>query len=187
MATYKRRLIPIVDRRFQFKYTGLIFGVAALVSLILGYFLLKAYNELNDMLEVSAAVSEKLDADSARDVFALVVGFLSAEVILIGVAGLLITHRVCGPIFVIHRHVATLLDGKYPTLRPLRSGDEFVTTFEAFKQTVQMFQERDQRELEELGTVLAAAEAKGLDEEHTATLRRLVEERQTRLQSAEAS
>jgi nitrogen fixation/metabolism regulation signal transduction histidine kinase len=187
MATYKRRLIPIVDRRFQFKYTGLIFGVAAVVSLILGYFLLKAYNELNAMLEVSAAVNDKLNADSARNVFALVVGFLSAEVILIGVAGLLVTHRVVGPIFVLHRHVATLLEGKYPTLRPLRSGDEFVSTFEAFKQTVQMFQERDQRELDELKAVLEAAEAKGLEEDHTATLRRLVEEREARLESAEAS
>jgi hypothetical protein len=184
---YKRRLIPIVDRRFQFKYTGLIFGVAAVVSMVLGYFLLSAYKELNDMVEVSAAIGEQLDDDSARNVFLLVVGFLTAEVFAIGIAGLLVTHRVCGPVFVLHRHVATLLEGQYPNLRPLRQGDEFVSTFEAFKQTVQMFRDRDEREADELKAVLAAAKDKGVDDDHLATLQRLVDERAARIAPEEAS
>lgn len=187
MATYKRRLIPIIDRRFQFKYTGILVSAAGVISLILGYFLLDAYKEMNEMLEVSEAIGARLDSDSARSVFTLVVGFLTAEVILVGVAGLLVTHRVCGPVFVLHRHVATLLDNKYPTMRTLRTGDEFVSTFEAFKQTVAMFRERDERERDELTAVLGAAQTAGLADEHQAALRRLVEEREARLASVEAS
>lgn len=184
MATNKRRLIPIVDRRFQFKYTGIIFLVAAVVSAALGYFLLDAYMQLNSIIEVSEAIGDRLNTEDAERVFLLVVGFLVAEVLLLGVAGLLITHRVVGPVFVLHRHLATLLEGRYPTLRPLRANDEFKSTFEAFSETLSMFKERDAREAKELSAVLAAAREKGLDTAHLDTLERLVVEREARLGSA---
>ncbi len=180
MATNKRRLIPIVDRRFQFKYTGLICLVAAIVSTALGYFLLDAYMQLNSMIEVSEAIGDRLNSDDAQRVFVLVIGFLVGEVVLLGVAGLLITHRVVGPVFVLHRHLATLAEGKYPTLRPLRESDEFKATFDAFSETLQMFRDRDEREARELNEVLEAARGKGVDAAQLETLQRLVDEREAR-------
>src|SRR5690349_2096296 len=117
MAQYKRRLIPIVDRRFQFKYTAIIVAIAAVVSTVLGYFLLKSYLEMNEVIDLaslSPEVNDKLNSDDARFVFQLTLGFLVLEVLGLGVMGLLITHRVCGPIFVLTRHLGTMLDGKYP-------------------------------------------------------------------------
>ena len=38
MAQYKRRLIPIVDRKFQFKYTGLIAVIAAVIASVWAIF-----------------------------------------------------------------------------------------------------------------------------------------------------
>lgn len=186
MATYKRRLIPIVDWRFQFKYTGIVVLVAALVSAALGYFLLDAYFEMNAMIEISQAIGDRLNTEDARRVFYLVIGFLGLEVILLGVLGLVITHRVCGPIFVLHRHLATLLDGRYPELRPLRRGDEFRSTFETFSSTVQMLKERDEEEAKALRGVLDAARSKGLGDEHVAVLERLIEEREARRAGASA-
>lgn len=182
MATYKRRLIPIVDRRFQFKYTGIIMLVAAVVSTALGYLLLDAYQQMNAMLEISEAIGDRLNSDDARRVFYIVVGFLGAEVVFLGVLGLLITHRVCGPIFVLHRHLCTIVDGRYPTLRPLRSGDEFRPAFEAFSTAVSMLKDRDQKELHELRFILEAARAKGLADDQVTALSRMVEEREARLE-----
>lgn len=184
MATNKRRLIPIVDRGFQFKYTGLIVLVAAIVSTALGYFLLDAYMQLNSMIEVSEAIGDRLNSDDARRVFGLVIGFLGAEVLLLGIAGLLITHRVVGPVFVLQRHLVTLVEGKYPTMRPLRANDEFKETFEALSETVQMLKERDDREARELKDILEAARAKGLEGPHVDTLQRLVDEREARTRGA---
>ena len=96
----------------------------------------------------------------------------------------MISGRVVGPVFVLHRHLATLLEGRYPTLRPLRANDEFKSTFEAFSETLSMFKERDAREAKELSAVLAAAREKGLDTAHLDTLERLVVEREARLGSA---
>ncbi|MCP4502861.1 MAG: hypothetical protein GY822_23225 [Deltaproteobacteria bacterium] len=138
MEGQKRRLIPIIDRRFQFKYTGITMLVAAVVSTVLGLFLYNSYQEMNAIFATltSEEIGESLNSEDSKMVFGGVVGFLVAEVLVLGVLGLLVTHRVCGPIFVLHRHLTTLNNGSYPSLRGLRQGDEFGEMFETFRETV---------------------------------------------------
>ncbi len=184
---YKRRLIPIVDRAFQFKYTGIILLVAAMTSTVLGFFLLKAYQEMNEVIgiaSISPGIGESLNTDDARKVFGIIIASLVGEVVVLGVLGLIITHRVCGPIFVITRHFGTMLDNKYPQLRPLRTSDEFAPMFVLFKQLVDKQRDRDAAEIAKLGAVLAAAKAKGLDTETLQTLQALVDERAARVAPA---
>jgi hypothetical protein len=181
---YKRRLIPIVDRAFQFKYTAIILLVAAVTSTVLGFFLLKAYREMNEVIglaAISPEIGEKLDADDAKKVFSIIVLSLVGEVAVLGVLGLIITHRVCGPIFVITRHFGTMLDGRYPSLRPLRAGDEFAPMFELFKQLVDKQRDRDAAEVSKLNKAMAAAREKGVDAEAVAILQTLIDERSARL------
>jgi len=181
MSSHKRRLIPIVDRQFQFKYTAIIMGVAAVVSAALGYFLLDAYRELNSMIEISSAIGQKLDDEDAQQVFALVVGFLGAEVLILGVAGLLITHRVVGPVFVLHRHFATLAEGKYPSIRGLRRGDEFLAAFETFSAAIDRLREQDEADLSALKDVLAALKPGDLSPTQLEKIEAMISARQDRL------
>jgi hypothetical protein len=181
---YKRRLIPIVDRAFQFKYTAIILLVAATTSTVLGFFLLEAYREMNEVIglaAISPEIGEKLDADDAKKVFSIIVLSLVAEVAILGVLGLIITHRVCGPIFVITRHLGTMVDGRYPALRPLRAGDEFAPMFESFKQLVDTQRDRDAAEVSKLNKAMAAAREKGVDAESITILQTLIDERSARL------
>ncbi len=186
---YKRRLIPIVDRAFQFKYTGIILLVAAVTSTVLGFFLLKAYREMNEVIgiaSISPEIGERLNTDDATKVFQIIIACLIGEVVILGALGLVITHRVCGPIFVITRHFGTMLDNKYPSLRPLRSGDEFAPMFVLFKQLVDKQRDRDASEITRIGAALAAAKAKGVDAETLQTLQTLVDERAARIAPAAA-
>ncbi len=181
---YKRRLIPIVDRAFQFKYTGIILLVAAVTSTVLGFFLLKAYQEMNEVIgiaSISPEIGERLNADDAKKVFMIIIACLVGEVFILGALGLMITHRVCGPIFVITRHFGTMLDNKYPALRPLRAGDEFAPMFELFKQLVDKQRDRDAAEITRLGAALVAARAKGVDAEVLQVMQTLIDERATRI------
>lgn len=181
---YKRRLIPIVDRAFQFKYTGVILLVAAVTSTVLGFFLLKAYREMNEVIglaAISPEIGEKLDADDARQVFSIIVASLVGEVVVLGILGLIITHRVCGPIFVITKHFGTMLDGRYPSLRPLRAGDEFAPMFELFKQLVDKQRDRDAAEISRLTKAMNAARDKGVDAESLAIMQTLIDERSARI------
>ena len=184
---YKRRLIPIVDRAFQFKYTGIILLVAAVTSTVLGFFLLKAYREMNEVIgiaSISPDIGARLNADDAAKVFQIIIACLVGEVVVLGALGLVITARVCGPIFVITRHFGTMLDNKYPSLRPLRAGDEFAPMFELFKQLVDKQRGRDASEITRLGAALAAAKAKGVDAETLQMLQTLVDERAARIAPA---
>lgn len=184
---YKRRLIPIVDRAFQFKYTGIILLVAAVTSTVLGFFLLKAYREMNEVIgiaSISPDIGDRLNADDATKVFQIIIACLIGEVVVLGALGLVITSRVCGPIFVLTRHFGTMLDNKYPSLRPLRSGDEFAPMFELFKQLVDKQRDRDAAEITRIGAALAAARAKGVDPETLQLLQTLVDERAARIAPA---
>jgi hypothetical protein len=181
---YKRRLIPIVDRRFQFKYTGIVLSVAASVAVVLGYLLWRSYIEMNevvDLASLSPEVSDKLNTDDTTFVFKLTVGVLGTSVLVFGVMGLLITHRVVGPIFVLQRHLQSILDGKYPVTRPLRDGDEFGAAFTTFRSVVDLLRKRDEDEVAKLNDAIAAAKGQGLSAAHVAALQVMIDERNARL------
>lgn len=181
---YKRRLIPIVDRQFQFKYTGIIVGIAAAISLVLGYFLWKSYMEMNEVIDLaslSPEVNDKLNSDDARKVFTITLVFLAVEVAVLGVMGLLITHRVCGPIFVLQRHMETISNGSYPTMRPQRAGDEFRDAFSSFARMIDTLRKRDDDEVRRLKTVLDAAKNAGIPADEQQLLEKLIAEREGRV------
>ncbi|MEO8007699.1 MAG: hypothetical protein ABI728_04155 [Betaproteobacteria bacterium] len=184
----KRRSIPVVDKAFQYKYTAIIISIAVVVSTLLGYLLLQGYLEMNRIMDLamqSAEISDKLTGEDAMRVFYISLVSLVFEVLALGVMGLIITHRVCGPVFVIQRHLTTMLDGKYPRARPLRRGDEFLETFKVFTAVVESLKKRDADEVETLNRAIAAARQKGVSESDLAPLEQLVTERRVRARSDE--
>lgn len=173
----KRRSIPVVDKAFQYKYTAIIVSIVVVVSVALGYLALKSYWEMNrimDLALVSSAISDKVNAEDALRVFSIALVFLVFEVLALGVMGLIFTHRVCGPVFVIQRHLTTMLDGRYPLTRPIRRGDEFRETFKIFTAVVESLKKRDAEEVEKLSQVIAAARQKGVSEADLEPLEQLV-------------
>ena len=181
----KRRSIPVVDKAFQFKYTAMIVFIVVLVSLGLGYLLLLSYLEMNRIMDVAiasfAGLGEKAHRGTALDVFYISVAFLSLEVLGLGTMGLIITHRVCGPIFVLHGHLETMLEGQYPETRRLRPKDEFRATFELFTEVVESLRKRDADELEKLDHAIAAAKQKGVQQSDLAPLEQLAAELRARV------
>jgi hypothetical protein len=184
----KRRSIPVVDKAFQYKYTAIIISIAVVVSTVLGYLLLRGYLEMNRIMDLamqSPEMGDKLTGEDALSVFYISLAFLVFEVLALGVMGLIITHRVCGPVFVIQRHLTVMLDGKYPRPRPLRRGDEFRETFKVFTAVVELLKKRDADEVETLNQAIAAARQKGVPESDIGPLEQLVAERRLRARSEE--
>lgn len=180
----KRRSIPVVDKAFQYKYTAIIVSIVVVVSAAFGYLLLHSYWEMNRIMDLaleSSAISDKVNGDDALRVFYISLAFLVFEVLAFGVMGLIITHRVCGPMFVFRRDLTTMLDGKYPLARPIRQGDEFRETFKVFMAVVESLKKRDADEVEILNHAIAAARQKGVPESDVALLEQLVAERRVRV------
>lgn len=149
----------LLDRRFQLKYTAMIVGVASVVSLVLGVFLLRTVNESSRMLkleaEFDAVLQSQLAESDARVAWALAGAFLAFNLVLAALA-VMITHRMAGPIFVMGRYIRELGRGRLPRVRKLRKGDEFVDLVEAMSQAVAELEARTRTELATIDKALEA-------------------------------
>jgi nitrogen fixation/metabolism regulation signal transduction histidine kinase len=193
----------LIDSRFQLKYTGMILGVAIVISTVLGMFLWQTSGEVvqesqkvveqskkvSDVVQMSikddpvygvnpdlaqafnsaaAEQDNKILAQQAALVrqqhtmlYALV-GALAVLVFLIGALGILITHRVAGPIYKMKLLLRQVTDGKLKVGARLRKGDELQDFFDVFATMVESLRDRQAREVEELDRAIEAARTGGL-------------------------
>ncbi len=85
---------------------------------------------------------------------------LTLLVVLIGFAGILVTHKVAGPIFKMKRQIREVGEGHLRIPNKLRKGDELVDFFEAFETMVINLRSRQQSEIDKLEKAIAALEPK---------------------------
>jgi hypothetical protein len=85
---------------------------------------------------------------------------LTLLVVLIGFAGILVTHKVAGPIFKMKRQIREVGEGHLRIPNKLRRGDELVDFFEAFETMVINLRSRQQGEIDKLEKAIAALEPK---------------------------
>ena len=80
-------------------------------------------------------------------------------VLIIGLAGIVITHKVAGPIFKMKRLLKDVGDGKLVVPGRLRKGDELVEFFDVFATMVEKLRVRQEKEIESLEAAIAQAKA----------------------------
>lgn len=124
--------------------------------------------------EQSAALkqqSQRLEEQSTTIAWVLSV-VLALLVIFIGIAGIIVTHRVAGPIFKMKRHINDVTAGNLSVPSALRKGDELVHFFEAFSDMVKQLRSRQEAEIALLDDAIEKLEAKA-EESDLAPLRAL--------------
>jgi methyl-accepting chemotaxis protein len=99
------------------------------------------------------------------------VGFLSALVAGIGLAGIVVTHKVAGPIFKMKRHLRDVAAGNLDIPWGLRKGDELVEFFEVLREMIQALRAQRSDQVAQVDEALAALAGKVPDED-LAALRR---------------
>jgi hypothetical protein len=158
----RRRAVPIVDARFQWKYTLIITALGAGVASIMGGFLYKAYGENTRLLDLEGNVALQQEMMRNDQIFLL---YLIVFVLVMGVAlaffGLVVTHRISGPLHILQRYLSVLATGRYPDLRPLRKHDELHDFFVSFEEAVHGMRNRDVGYLKELDDLLGQAKKAG--------------------------
>ena len=165
----------MVDHHFQWRCAGVLGGGGALVVGMMGFFLYQAHGGYGELPGMSAqpTLLEKL---VAADRFFLVAwGTLTvAAGVALGLWGLIITHRVCGPLFVVTRYLGELSEGRYPDTRVLRDKDFLDDFYVAFESTVNTMREREIARLRALeGTLNEALKAQ--EETPSAGLQAVIE------------
>lgn len=151
-----RRTHYVVDRRFQFKYTAFIVGIGAVIALICAFFILKAWQENTELLAISQSIANEINRRESTKVFWMVGVFVLLEVVGLFFWGVVVTHRIAGPLFIIDRYLGALRSGIYPDMRPLRRSDELRQFFESFSSTVDLLRERESEDIEAIAAALGA-------------------------------
>jgi nitrogen fixation/metabolism regulation signal transduction histidine kinase len=95
--------------------------------------------------------------------FVSLAGVLTLLVVLVGIAGIIFTHRVAGPIFKMKRLLREVGEGKLVLQGRLRKGDELQDFFEVFATMVEKLRERQAGEIATIDATIAEAKSKDTD------------------------
>jgi nitrogen fixation/metabolism regulation signal transduction histidine kinase len=91
-------------------------------------------------------------------------GALTLLVVFIGFAGIIVTHKIAGPIHKMKRQIGDVGSGHLKVPSPLRKGDELVEFFDTFRDMVIHLRERQQGEIDKLEAALTHLDGKASDE-----------------------
>jgi nitrogen fixation/metabolism regulation signal transduction histidine kinase len=87
-------------------------------------------------------------------------GGLALLVVLIGFGGIIVTHRVAGPIYKMKMNLKAVADGRLSVPSPLRKGDELVEFFDQYRSMVIALRGRQEEEVQRIEKAIAALEPK---------------------------
>jgi len=159
----------LLDVRLQLRYTATIVFIAVLVTAGLGYKMYEASRDLSRVILITGLVdpssaSELQQQFSHSDRWVLwgIVGFGVVLVISITAVGILITHRVAGPLFKVASHVNRVRENRMaPIPNSLRRGDELQEFYAAFVDMHQALRTREQSDVMVLNEAVDALEGEG--------------------------
>jgi len=148
---YKRRQY-VVDKAFQYKYTSLIAVIGAGIAGTMGWLLYDSIRETTEVVEMLTGFPELQDTLKDNDeqrLITILMGVTALVLALVG-WGIIMTHRVAGPIYVFTRYARELASGSYPSTRPLRQKDELKEFHQAFTHMLEELVKRDRKDLTEI-------------------------------------
>jgi hypothetical protein len=141
-AAHRRQYL--VDRGFQLKYALLMAAAGLVVAGVFGLWIHQAHAQATALLAPDAetrALVERSDR-LLLGAFVAIAALLAAA---LGLLGVIITHRVAGPVFVMGHYLRVLAEGRFPRMRTLRRSDELKTFFRTFLDAVDKMKIREAR------------------------------------------
>jgi hypothetical protein len=134
----------LVDRGFQLKYALVMAAAGLAVAAVFGLWLHQAHAQATALLAPdpdARALVERSDR-LLFTAFGAIAVLLAAALALLGVV---ITHRVAGPVFVMGHYLKVLSEGRFPRMRTLRRSDDLKTFFRTFIAAVDAMKVREAR------------------------------------------
>ncbi len=193
-APPKRKLRNyLLDRPFQLKYTGMVIAVATLLSIVLGTLEYRASKETSDVIlaqsladpmysepSLRRALESDFKANDRKVILRLVVS-LGIMIICLGLTGIVITHKVVGPVYKMKLLFREVIKGRLKLAGKLRKGDELQDFFDVYAHMIDTLRQRQVAEIAQIDAVLAEAQTGGTPEATLAKLRQVRDEMQASL------
>lgn len=172
---YKRSMRNyLINRRFQLKWIGAILVLTALVFGTLGYYIYWFEKNASEQLMASMsestaigpiegydsedmAIMDTLLTESDSNVLWVLLGAGSTLVLLLAGIGIVLTHKIAGPIYALGRSMESVAGGNWRSVRGVREGDEFQELAAQWCDLVGGLREKELREVEALEQVAASS------------------------------
>jgi hypothetical protein len=191
---YKRKVRNyLLDAGLQLRYTATIVVVAIFLTAGLGFKMYQATREISRIILFTGladpATAQELQgqfANSDRVVLWGIVGFGFVLVLSISAVGILITHKVVGPLYKIASLFGRVRDNRLGSAPPgLRKGDELQEFYSSFREMHQAVRDRVVEDVRVLDETISAIEAS--TEGRTASVQRALDDlRQLRKRKEES-
>jgi hypothetical protein len=167
---YRRKMRNyLLDVGLQVRYTMTIVIVAVFLTAGLGYKMYQATRDISKVIELSG-MADPTVANELRGQFAAsdrwvlwgIVGFGVVLVISITAVGILITHKVAGPLFKIAAFFGRVKENRLGAIpQSLRKGDELQEFYGSFRDMHQALREKVDDDVRVLGEAVSALESGG--------------------------
>jgi len=167
---YRRKMRNyLLDVGLQVRYTMTIVIVAVFLTAGLGYKMYQATRDISKVIELSG-MADPTVANELRGQFAAsdrwvlwgIVGFGVVLVISITAVGILITHKVAGPLFKIAAFFGRVKENRLGAIpQSLRKGDELQEFYGSFRDMHQALREKIDDDVRILGEAVSALESGG--------------------------
>jgi hypothetical protein len=178
-ATYKRSWKNyLLNTKYQLRFTLFMVAIAAVLMYMLAWGIRSpsthehlwptVMSEAESATKVGVNTIQGLGFDDPRQIADLRAQETQLEWILIAtvvvlclglfVFGIKMTHKVAGPLHKIGHHLDTVRAGKYEAIYNLRKGDQLVDFFEHFKEAHNALRKVQEKDVQTLREVIAAAE-----------------------------
>lgn len=148
-ATEPFRRHYLLDRGFQLKYATVMALAGLAVAAVFGLWVHQAHAQATALLGVDAETRALVER-SDRVLLVVLGGTALLLAAALGLLGVVITHRVAGPVFVMGHYLKIISEGRYPRMRTLRRSDELRGFFGTFLEAVDALKKRERRHAEVL-------------------------------------
>ncbi len=181
----------LLDTGLQLRLASYLLGVAVALSIGLGGLLWSAYRETSRVIalgepDVGESIAQALAGEDRWRMF-LIAAALSAVLMSLLLASIVITHRIAGPAFVIARTARQVAEGDLTPPRPLRNHDLLVDLADDVAGMVDALRDREGGERERVARAAATlrdpAASSSAREAALEDLDRIASEKQARLRS----
>ena len=172
MAAVHKRSIRnyLLDSKLQLRYAMAMVMLSSLLTAGLGYIWYRQMRETSMTVEVKALASMDVDDDEIQQLrgemksqdnlrLLALVGFgVLFALVMLGY-GIVLTHKIAGPLFKVGRYMTDVKEGKLGPVYNLRKGDQLQEFFEVYKGMHNALRERQREELALLTKVVETTES----------------------------
>lgn len=130
----------LVNFKFQLKYAMIVASVSSVVFAILGYKFYQSELGKQKLLQIQNPDILELVQGHDNAILFYLIGFFILQILSIVFFGIMLTHRIAGPIFRVQKDLETAIQtGEIPSIRPVRKNDEFKGFFDALQSFIEKF------------------------------------------------